>query len=378
MTDVATTTVANSRKFPINMRSHIGNVRNLIMSGELKRVALLCVLLLIGLVLRDASAFDMGEIQVSSRLGEPLKARVDLIDLTDAQAFKVRMASVEEYRQRGLQYPDGIDFEFQLVRNRGGQPFVRITTSRPIVDPFVNLLIEVSAHSKTILKHRIVLLDPSLPRMQVAVKPAFAHKNPVPIIVPHMGASAKVADGYTPENHDNKRFGKLLLSMSLSVSQNNQGASGRIKDDSDALEEELIAKEKTVRELSVKISQLQSLIKNDQNKPEVSESVADVPAPSQPEAVSSVVAKSDMQGVAPVLSVTNVAAAGAVSWTTLFQRNFKNSAVYWLLLLLAGGVISWFSKFEPGTKPARGTLHGSGASPGKMAVVGRAENEDGL
>lgn len=348
------------------------------MSGELKRVALLCVLLLIGLVLRDASAFDMGEIQVSSRLGEPLKARVDLIDLTDAQAFKVRMASVEEYRQRGLQYPDGIDFEFQLVRNRGGQPFVRITTSRPIVDPFVNLLIEVSAHAKTILKHRIVLLDPSLPRMQVAAKPAFAHKNPVPIIVPHMGASAQAADGYAPENHDNKRFGKLLLSMSLSVSQSNQGASGRIKDDSDALEEELIAKEKTVRELSVKISQLQSLIKNDQNKPEVSESVADVPAPSQPEAVSSVVAKSDMQGAAPVLSVTNVAAAGAVSWTTLFQRNFKNSAVYWLLLLLAAGGISWFSKFEPGMKHARGTLHGSGASSGKMAVVGRAENEDGL
>jgi len=62
----------------------------------------------------------------------------------------------------------------------------------------------------------------------------------------------------------------------------------------------------------------------------------------------------------------------------LFQRNIKNSAVYWLLLLLAVGGISWFSKFEPGMKHARGTLHGSGASPGKMAVVGRAEKEDGL
>jgi Tfp pilus assembly protein FimV len=347
------------------MKSHIGKVRNLIMSGELKRVALLCVLLMVGLVLRDASAFDMGEMQVSSSLGEPLKARVDLIDLPDAQAFKVRMASVEEYRQRSLQYPDGIDFVFQLVRNRGGQPFVRITTSRPIVDPFVNLLIEVSSHSKTILKHRIVLLDPSLPRLQVAAKPAFAHKNLVPIMVPHAGSSAQAADGYAPENHDNKRFGKLLLSMSLSVFQNNQGASGRIKDDSDALDEELIEKEKTVSELSVKISQLQSLIKNNQNKPEANESVADVPAPSQSEAVSSVVAKSNMQGAAPHLSVTNMAAAGAVSWTTLFQRNFKNSAVYWLLLLLAGGVISWFNKFEPGMKRARGTLHGSGASPGK-------------
>jgi len=67
------------------------------------------------------------------------------------------------------------------------------------------------------------LLDPSLPRMQVAAKPAFAHKNPVPIIVPHTGASAKAADGYTPENHGNKRFGKLLLSMSLSCLSEQSG-----------------------------------------------------------------------------------------------------------------------------------------------------------
>ena len=88
------------------------------MSGELKyhlvRVVLLCALCMAVLVSPCVSALGMGEIQVSSNLGEPLKAQIDLVELTaaDARGLDVHLANVDEYQKRGLQYPEGIHFTF--------------------------------------------------------------------------------------------------------------------------------------------------------------------------------------------------------------------------------------------------------------------------
>ena len=50
------------------------------------------------LFVSNANALGLGEIQVGSNLGEPLKAQIALLEIADAdiQNMKVRLASVEE------------------------------------------------------------------------------------------------------------------------------------------------------------------------------------------------------------------------------------------------------------------------------------------
>jgi hypothetical protein len=328
------------------------------MSGVLKR-HLLYALFMAALVSPSVYALGMGEIRVNSHLGEPFKARIDLLDFTaaDAQNFNASLASVEEYQKRGLQYPAGNKFKFQLVNERGAQPFIRVATPQPIDDPFVSLLVEVSSPSGKLLKHHIFLLDPvpGLPRTQVAdlsSKSAHRQKNRE-----HSSASI-VAQTSSDHNHS-KPFGRLSLSLSmaLSVPANHRDLSRNLQADNDALQEELIAKDKTLNELNSQISEMQALIKKLHAQTGERASVATAePAPATVRAqVSEAAVASPVDAVsddAPISTpVVAVKAAGAVSWNTLFIRNLQQSAPYWLLMLLAAVVIFWFRNHE--ARPAR-------------------------
>lgn len=279
---------------------------------HLKHIVRLWMLFMAVLVSPHAYALGLGEILVNSNLGEPLKARVELIEVTaaDAQDLKAHLASMEAYRKNGLQYPEGVKFSFQLVNEQNAQPFVRITTTRPIEDLFVDLLIEVSSPSGKISKSYTILLDPppDLSRSpQAGVQPAETQqtaqaesRQPDSINMPartpggdtvaaaapekpvksgyrrkDRGYSAKLASEQTTDmpaktegspdtkKRNNKLFGKLSLSlsMSLSISKSDPGAPASLRDSKDALQEELIAKEKTLNELNAQIAEMQGMIK---------------------------------------------------------------------------------------------------------------------
>lgn len=325
------------------------------MSGVLKR-HLLYALFMAALVSPCVYALGMGEIQVDSHLGEPLKARIELLEFVaaDAQLFDASLASVEEYQKRGLQYPEGISFTFQLVNERGAQPFIRVATPQPIGDPFVSLLVEVSSPSGKLLKHHIFLLDPipDSPRTQPADlsdKSAHRKKN-------REHSSASIVAQRSSDHHRSKPSGRLSLSLSMALSApaNHSDLSRNIKEDNDALQEELIAKDKTLNDLNMQISQMQAQIKKLHSQMGERASAESAPATVRAQA-SEVAVVSPVDAVideAPISKpVVAVKAAGAVSWNTLFLRNLQQSAPYWLMLLLVAVVIFWFSRHA--AKPAR-------------------------
>ncbi len=385
-------------------------------SPQLRRAVQLGMLSMAVSVSPYAYALGLGEIQVNSYLGEPLKAQFDLIEFTaaDAQELKARLASVEKYKESGLQFPEGVKFRFQVVNEQGAQPFVRVATLRPIDDPFVNLLIEFSSHSGSILKPYTFLLDPppDSPRLPVAggqpanVQQTAQAEAPQPggtslpakspdsksvavnaavvdkpvktgywrkkrergaafIIEQAIDMPVQTEGGTDAKNLHNKPFDKLslALSMSLSVSKSDPGVPRSLKDSSDALQEELVAKEKTLNELNAQIAEMQWVIKALQDKlgdtvNQAAPSAAGSGVSAQITVASSVAVTSDASNnpgmVAPAVQLHGE--EWLIKTVKPLMLNWKQPAIALIVLLFAVSGLVWYRKRK--TERKRGLFDG--------------------
>lgn len=136
-----------------------------------------------------ASAVGMGSINVASALGQPLKADIDLVVVsnTEKASLVARLASPEVYKGAGLEYPYGNKFKFQIEARPNGDPYLKVTSEQPINDPFVNMLIEMSWSSGKLMREYTFLLDPAgydagmPPQAEVqAIAPSVQAAEPTP------------------------------------------------------------------------------------------------------------------------------------------------------------------------------------------------------
>lgn len=134
--------------------------------------------------LNIASAANMGGINVSSALGHPLKAEILLAELgeNDRSAVVAKMASVNEYKSAGMDYPYSIPkLNFEIDPRANGETYLKITSTQPVNEPFVSLLIELSWPSGKLLREYTFLLDPA---GFVPEQPKVAEVKPVEPMVP--------------------------------------------------------------------------------------------------------------------------------------------------------------------------------------------------
>lgn len=127
-----------------------------------------------GLASADASAFALGQLKVQSALGEPLRAEIDVTDMAaaEAESLKINVASADAFRTAGVPYNAALsDVKATLQRRAGGQYVVRLTGSRPLNDPFIDLLLEANSSAGRIVRDYTVLLDPPATRQPAAAAP---------------------------------------------------------------------------------------------------------------------------------------------------------------------------------------------------------------
>lgn len=298
----------------------------------IKAVFLLCLLF----ATVNTQALVMGDLQVASSLGQPLNARIAFADLSDVdvQQLKIRLAGADDYRKLGMQYPESHKFRFALVNESGAMlPFVRVSTSYPLDDPFINLLVEVSSPAGKLFKAYTFLLDPpaefseyQLPLASPSsdtsrVAPVKAEVTPVKVRVRQV-KKRKKPDVAVRSKH------QLKLAMSLSISSYDPAQA----DSRDALQEELIAKEKALQELNLQIGEMQTVIKSLQDKRALAN-------PSSVEAVAPLVGASvEIPLEAPVVQVAKTQPAA---------NNGLNMVLAIAVLILAGiGGSVWHFKFR--------------------------------
>lgn len=149
------------------------------------------------------SAANMGGINVTSALGHPLKAEISLAELgkNDQSTLVAKMASVNEFKSAGLDYPYSLPkLSFTIETRANGEAYIKVTSSQPVNEPFVSLLVELSWPSGKLLREYTFLLDPAgfvAEQPKVAevkpVEPMLPIAEPVPAVIPPVDISPEVA-----------------------------------------------------------------------------------------------------------------------------------------------------------------------------------------
>ncbi len=109
-----------------------------------------------------AQALGLGELHSSSQLNQRLNAQIDLLSTNPAEArqLQVRLASPDVFSRVGIDRPAFLNSLTFTPTVENGKPVIRVTSSAPITEPFLNFLLEVSWPQGQLLKEYTVLLDP--------------------------------------------------------------------------------------------------------------------------------------------------------------------------------------------------------------------------
>ena len=111
----------------------------------------------------DASALALGRITVQSALGEPLRAEIELPQITPAEADSLRAttASPDVFRAQGMEFtPTMNNLQIQLQRRPDGTAVLRLSSDRPVNDPFLDLVLDANWGSGRIVRSYTMLFDP--------------------------------------------------------------------------------------------------------------------------------------------------------------------------------------------------------------------------
>lgn len=110
-----------------------------------------------------AQALSIGEIDLQSRLGEPLRAIVPLGNLGSLAENQILVgrASEDVYRTYGIDRASyDRPLQFELMVDAKGDATVAVTTRQPVSEPFVDMVLEVRWPSGRAVKEFTLLLDP--------------------------------------------------------------------------------------------------------------------------------------------------------------------------------------------------------------------------
>ncbi len=133
-----------------------------------------------------AYAAGLGKITVLSPLGQPLRAEIDVsASREELVSMNARLASPEAFRQVGIEYAPGVSgIRFALDKRKDGQPYLRMTTDRPVNEPFLDVLVELTWPSGRMVREYTVLLDPPEGLTPTAPVPVAAPESSRPLVAP--------------------------------------------------------------------------------------------------------------------------------------------------------------------------------------------------
>lgn len=108
-------------------------------------------------------ALGLGEIKLDSFLNQPLSASVDLLNTGSLHQdeIKVRLATREDFDKLGLDRAYFLtDIKFEVVMDHGGRAHIKMTSDQPVLEPYLDFLVEARWPSGRLLREYTVLIDP--------------------------------------------------------------------------------------------------------------------------------------------------------------------------------------------------------------------------
>lgn len=121
------------------------------------------------------AALGLGEITLDSALNERLAAEIALLDTRslDPSEIIVSLGNREDFQRIGVErFFFLTDLRFEVVTGRNGMPALRVSSTQPITEPFLNFVVQVLWPNGRLLKEYTLLLDP--PTFTAQAAPAVA------------------------------------------------------------------------------------------------------------------------------------------------------------------------------------------------------------
>src|SRR5215470_1745952 len=147
------------------------------------RIQLALVLLALVLALAPLAAWPagLGRLALYSMVGEPLNAEIEIVSLqpSEAGSLAATVAPPDVYRQAQiapLPNPDAV--RVAIERRPDGRQVVKVSSTTPVDQPLVNLLVELSWAGGGIVRQYSFLLDSVDRRPPTAAAPAAAPTPP--------------------------------------------------------------------------------------------------------------------------------------------------------------------------------------------------------
>ena len=95
------------------------------------------------IVAADVAALGLGRLNVTTSLGQPLVAEVDLSVASgdDVDSIKASIASPAVYRASNVEYQGVLQtVRAQVLKRANGQPYIRLASNQAINDPYLDIL----------------------------------------------------------------------------------------------------------------------------------------------------------------------------------------------------------------------------------------------
>ena len=128
----------------------------------IQRLRLLPVILF-ALYCGSAFALGLGELDLKSALNQRFDAEIVLLNTGDLEQVEIipSLAAEEDFERVGVNRDYHLtDLRFNAQLREDGTHVVHITSRKPIIEPFLNFIVEVLWPNGRILREYIVLLDP--------------------------------------------------------------------------------------------------------------------------------------------------------------------------------------------------------------------------
>ena len=128
----------------------------------IQQLSLACAFILL---VASGSVFGLGlgKLELGSALNQQFEAEIELTNVGQLTIDEVlpNLASQDDFARVGVERNDILtDLRFKVVANSQGKLVLKVTSTRPIIEPFLNFIVEVLWPSGRILREYIVLLDP--------------------------------------------------------------------------------------------------------------------------------------------------------------------------------------------------------------------------
>lgn len=109
-----------------------------------------------------ASALGLGELDLNSALNQPLDAQIRLLDTgeLDPNQISIRLAATEDFDRAGVDRDFFLtNLKFKVELDGRGNGVIRVSTREPVIEPFLNFLLEARWPNGRLLREYTVLMD---------------------------------------------------------------------------------------------------------------------------------------------------------------------------------------------------------------------------